>query len=58
MKIYHGQHAATTNAGYIDHLKKTLNGIKKKVGKKPNISNRLYPTGTPVTAVIMIKIGK
>ena len=28
--IYHGQHAATTIVGYTDHLKKRLNGIKKK----------------------------
>ena len=27
-------------------------------GKKPNMSNRFYPTKTPVTAVIMINIGK
>ena len=46
--------------GYTDHLKKTLNGIQKiKIfEKKPNISNRLYPTKTLVTAVMMIKIGK
>ena len=32
---------------------------KEKILKgKPNISNRLYPTKTTVTAVIMIKIGK
>ena len=30
----------------------------KKLGKKPSISNRFYPTETPVTAVIMVKIGK
>ena len=31
---------------------------KKLFGKKPNISNRFYLTKTPVTAVMMIKIGK
>ena len=32
---------------------------KKKIfGKKPNMSNKFYPTKTPVTAVMMIKIGK
>ena len=32
---------------------------KKKIfGKKPNISNKFYPIKTPVTAVMMIKIGK
>ena len=31
---------------------------KKILGKKPNISNRFYPTETPVTAVMMINIGK
>ena len=31
---------------------------KKKIGKKPNMSNRFYPTKIPVTAVMMIKIGK
>ena len=32
---------------------------KKKIfGRKPNISNRFYPTETSVTAVMMIKIGK
>ena len=31
---------------------------KKILGKKPNISNRLYPTETPVTAVMIIKIKK
>ena len=31
---------------------------EKKIGKKPNISNKLYPTKTPVTAVMIIKIGK
>ena len=31
---------------------------KKILGKKPNISNKFYPTETPVTAVMMIKIGK
>ena len=31
---------------------------EKKIGGKPNISNKLYPTETPVTAVMMIKIGK
>ena len=57
-KIYHKQYAATINVGYTDHLKKTLNGIlKKKLGRKPNMSNRFYPTKTPVTAV-MINIGK
>ena len=30
----------------------------KKIEKKPNISNKFYPTKTPVTAVMMIKIGK
>ena len=35
-----------------------LNGIQKKAfGKIPNISNKFYPTKTPVTAVMMIKIG-
>ena len=28
---HHRQHAATTNAGYTDHLRKTLNGIQKKL---------------------------
>ena len=31
---------------------------KKILGKKLSISNRFYPTETPVTAVIMINIGK
>ena len=32
---------------------------KKKIfGRKPNMSNRFYPTKTPVTAVMMINIGK
>ena len=31
---------------------------KKILGKKPNMSNRFYPTKTPVTTVMMIKIGK
>ena len=32
---------------------------KKKIfGKKPNMSSKFYPTKTPVTAVMMIKIGK
>ena len=31
---------------------------KRILGKKPNISNRFYLTKTPVTAIIMIKIGK
>ena len=31
---------------------------EKKIGKKRYISNRFYPTETPVTAVIMIKIRK
>ena len=31
---------------------------KKILGRKPNISNRFYPTETPVTAVMMINIGK
>ena len=31
---------------------------KKILKKKPNISNKFYPTETPVTAVMMIKIGK
>ena len=31
---------------------------KKKKGKKPNISNRFYPTKKPVTVVMMMKIGK
>ena len=31
---------------------------KKILAKKPNMSNKLYPTETPVTAVMMIKIGK
>ena len=32
---------------------------KKKIfGTKPNISNEFYPTNTPVTAVMMIKIKK
>ena len=31
---------------------------KKKIGKKPNMSNRFYLTKTPVTAVMMINIGK
>ena len=32
---------------------------KKKIfGGKPNMSNKFYPTETPVTAVIMINIGK
>ena len=32
---------------------------KKKIfGKKPNMSNKFYPTKTPVTAVMMINIGK
>ena len=36
-----------------------LNGIQKKAfGKIPNISNKFYPTKTPVTAVMIIKIGK
>ena len=36
-----------------------LNGIQKKTfGKNPNIYNKFYPTETPVTAVVMIKIGK
>ena len=43
-------------------FKKTLNGIQKniykKTGKKPNISNKFYPTKTPDPAVMMIKIGK
>ena len=29
-KIYHGQHAATTNVGYTDHLERMLNGIQKR----------------------------
>ena len=28
------------------------------IGKKPNISNKFYPTKTPVTAVMIIKIEK
>ena len=32
---------------------------KKNIfGKKPNISNKFYPTKIPVTAIMMIKIGK
>ena len=31
---------------------------KKILGKKPSISNRFYPTETPVTGVIMINIGR
>ena len=31
---------------------------KKILGKKPNISNRFYSTKTPVTTVMIIKIGK
>ena len=31
---------------------------KKILGKKPNISNRFYPSETPVTAVMIINIGK
>ena len=31
---------------------------KKILGKKPSISNKLYPTETPVTAVMMINVGK
>ena len=31
---------------------------KKTLKKKPNISNKFYPTETPVTAVMMINIGK
>ena len=30
---------------------------KKKKGTKPNISNRFYPIKTPVTTVMIIKIG-
>ena len=46
-----------TNAGYTDHLKKMLNGIQKN-GKKSNISNEFYPKKTPVTARMIIRIGK
>ena len=35
--------------GYTDYL--------KKIGKKPNISNKFYLTKTPVIAVMIIKIG-
>ena len=35
-----------------------LYGIKKKDGEKPNISNKFYPTKTPITTVMIIKIGK
>ena len=32
---------------------------KKKIfGKKPNMSNRFYSTKTPISAVMMVKIGK
>ena len=44
--------------GYTDHLKKTLNVIQEKIGTKPNMSSRFYPTKTSVTTVMMIKIGK
>ena len=30
----------------------------KKLGKKPSISNDFYPTETPITAIMMINIGK
>ena len=32
--------------------------VSQKKGKKPSISNKFYPTETPVTTVMMIKIGK
>ena len=31
---------------------------EKNIKKKPSISNRFYPTETPVTAIITINIGK
>ena len=31
---------------------------KKKIGEKPNMSKRFYPTETPITAVMIINIGK
>ena len=40
-------------------FKKTIKWYPKKIlRKKPSISNKFYPTETPVTAVMMIKIGK
>ena len=40
-------------------FQKTLNGIReKKIGKKPSMSNKFYPMKTPITAVMMNKIGK
>ena len=39
--------------------KRQMVSTKKKIfGGKPNISNKFYPTETPVTAVMMIKIEK
>ena len=40
--------------------KKTLNSIQKikKLKRKPIMSNKFYPTKTPVTSVMMINIGK
>ena len=57
-RIYHKQYTTTTNAGYTDYLKAILNGIQKKLGKKPSISYKFYPTKTSVIAVMVIKIGK
>ena len=43
-KIYHGQHAATTNVGYTDHLKRMLNGIQKKdIGEKAKYVKQILP---------------
>ena len=57
--IYHGQHAATINVGYTDHLKKYVKWYPKKVKeKKPSLSYRFYLSETPVIAVMVIKIGK
>ena len=60
---YYGQRATTNNAGYINHLKKTLNGTRNKiktVGRKIFFFFfcKFYPTKTPVITVIIIKNGK